>query len=132
VDLLQFRAVVRIMTDKRVELSNIAAENQIRPVAIGRKNYMFIGSHKFARIAAMIYSLVAIAKTHSVDPFVYIKDILIQFPKIKIIKLKTSYCQTGNHLFLKNSDSFFGAMVLPELYQNTTKKCAFFFFFVLS
>jgi len=42
---------------------------------------MIIGFHKFADIAAMIYSLVAIAKTHSVGPFVYIKDILTQFPQ---------------------------------------------------
>jgi len=71
------------MTNKKVELSNIATENKIRPVAIGRKNYMFIGSHRFAKIAAMIYSLVSIAKSHNIDPFVYIKDILTQFPQIK-------------------------------------------------
>jgi transposase len=68
------------MTDLRVELSNILVENAIRPVAIGRKNYMFIGSHEAAQNAAMIYSLVSIAKLHGFDPFVYINDLLTKLP----------------------------------------------------
>jgi transposase len=68
------------MTDPRIELSNILIENAIRPVAIGRKNYMFNGSHEAAKRAAMIYSLVSIAKLHGVDPFVYIKDLLVRLP----------------------------------------------------
>jgi transposase len=76
------------MTNPKVELSNIATENKIRPVAIGRKNYMFMGSHKFAEIAAMIYSMVSIAKSHNVDPFVYMKDILTKFPQINSNEIK--------------------------------------------
>ena len=68
------------MTDQRVELSNILIENAIRPVAIGRKNYMFIGSHEAAKCAASIYSLAATAKSHNVDPFVYINDLLTRLP----------------------------------------------------
>jgi transposase len=69
------------LTDPRIELSNILIENAIRPIAIGRKNYMFIGSHEAAKRAAMIYSLVSIAKLHGVDPFVYIKDLLVRLPQ---------------------------------------------------
>lgn len=69
------------MTDPRIELSNILIENAIRPIAIGRKNYMFIGSHEAAKRVAMIYSLVSIAKLQGVDPFVYIKDLLVRLPK---------------------------------------------------
>jgi transposase len=69
------------MTDPRIELSNILIENAIRPIAIGRKNYMFIGSHEAAKRAAMIYSLVSIAKLHGIDPFVYIKELLIRLPQ---------------------------------------------------
>ena len=68
------------MTDSRIELSNILIENQNRPVAIGRKNYMFCGSHPAAQRAAMIYSLVSIAKLHGLDPFVYIKELLTKLP----------------------------------------------------
>jgi transposase len=71
------------MTDPRVELSNILTENKIRPVAIGRKNYMFKGSHDAARRAAMIYSLVETAKAHHIDPFVYIKALLTGLPAAK-------------------------------------------------
>lgn len=68
------------MTDPRVQLSNILTENKIRPVAIGRKNYLFKGSHEAAQRAAMIYSLVETAKAHGIDPFVYIKDLLTRLP----------------------------------------------------
>lgn len=68
------------LSDPRVELSNIATENKIRPVAIGRKNFMFIGSHQAAQRAAMIYSIVAIAQIHGVNPYVYFKEILTHFP----------------------------------------------------
>jgi hypothetical protein len=68
------------MTDQRIELSNILIENQNRPVAIGRKNYLFCGSHDSARRAGMIYSLVSIAKLHGIDPFVYIKGLLTRLP----------------------------------------------------
>lgn len=71
------------MTDSRIELSNILIENAIRPVAIGRKNYMFKGSHEAAQRAAMIYSLTSIAKNHGYDPFIYFKDLLSKLPKAK-------------------------------------------------
>ncbi len=68
------------MTDQRIKLSNILIENAIRPVAIGRKNYMFSGSHEAAQRAAMIYSLVSTAKLHDYDPFDYINDLLTRLP----------------------------------------------------
>lgn len=71
------------MTDPRIEISNILIENAIRPIAIGRKNYLFNGSHDAARRAAMIYTLVAIAKLHEIDPFLYIQDLLTKLPSEK-------------------------------------------------
>jgi transposase len=68
------------MSDERIELSNIQVENKIRPVAIGRKNYLFKGSHEAAKRAARIYSLVATARNHNVDPFVYIRELLTHLP----------------------------------------------------
>jgi transposase len=68
------------MTDPRIEISNILVENAIRPIAIGRNNYLFCGSHDAARRAAMIYSLAATAKLHGQDPFVYLKDLLTRLP----------------------------------------------------
>lgn len=71
------------ISDPRVEISNILIENAIRPVAIGRKNYLFNGSHDAARRAAMIYSLASTAKLHGIDPFVYIQDLLTKLPSSK-------------------------------------------------
>ena len=68
------------MTDARVELSNNLVENAIRPVALGRKNYMFMGSHDAAQRSAMIYSLVATANLRGLDPFVYVKHLLERLP----------------------------------------------------
>jgi transposase len=71
------------MTDPKVELSNIAAENKIRPIAIGRKNYMFCGSHDAAQRAAMIYSLIATAQNHNVDPRKYFNGLFTELPAAK-------------------------------------------------
>ena len=71
------------MTDPKVELSNIAAENKIRPIAIGRKNYMFCGSHDAAQRAAMIYSLVATAQNHNIDPRTYFNGLFTGLPAAK-------------------------------------------------
>jgi len=61
-----------------LEIDNNWIENVIRPLALGRKNYLFAGSHDGARRAAIIYSLVATAKKHNVEPFAYLKDVIIR------------------------------------------------------
>ncbi len=66
----------RYTLDGRLEIDNNLIENLIRPVALGRKNYMFAGSHRGARVAAIIYSLVASAKQNNVEPFSYLKDVI--------------------------------------------------------
>jgi transposase len=63
-------------TDGRLEIDNNLVENAIRPVALGRKNYLFAGSHDAARRGAIIYSLVVTAHLHDVEPFKYLKDII--------------------------------------------------------
>ncbi len=54
------------------EIDNNRIENLIRPLALGRKNYLFAGLHDGARSAAIIYSLVATAKKHDAEPFAYL------------------------------------------------------------
>jgi transposase len=71
------------LNDGRVELSNNLVENAIRPVALGRKNYLFKGSHEAAQRGAIIYSLVATAKLHGQDPYRYIKMLLEKLPAEK-------------------------------------------------
>jgi len=59
--------------DGRLEIDNNLVENAIRPVALGRKNYLFAGSHASAQRAAMIYSFFSICKKHDVNPFKWLK-----------------------------------------------------------
>lgn len=77
----QWEYFVPYLTDGRIELSNILIENAIRPVALGRKNFLFAGSHNAARWPAVIYSLAAIAQYHGVAPFEYFKELLTELPK---------------------------------------------------
>lgn len=72
----QWPKLQNYLLDGRLEIDNNLVENAIRPVALGRKNYLFAGSHEGARRAALIYSLVATAKLHEVEPFEYLKDII--------------------------------------------------------
>ena len=68
------------LTDGRVELSNNLVENIIRPVTLGRKNYLFKGSENGAKRGAIIYSIIATAKLHDLDPLQYIKMLLKELP----------------------------------------------------
>jgi hypothetical protein len=58
--------LTRYTEDGRWEIDNSAIENSIRPVALGRKNYMFSGSHEGARNAALIYSFLGTCKINEV------------------------------------------------------------------
>jgi transposase len=74
--LSNWKKLVRYTESGALEIDNNLIENQIRPLALGRKNYLFAGSHDGARRAAIIYSLVATAKRHDVEPFSYLKDVV--------------------------------------------------------
>lgn len=63
-------------TDPILSIDNNQIENAIRPVAIGKKNYMFAGSHDAAQRAAMIYSLFATCRIHNINPYTWLKDVL--------------------------------------------------------
>jgi hypothetical protein len=72
----QWPKLQNYLLDGRLEIDNNLVENAIRPVALGRKNYLFAGSHEGAKRAALVYSLVATAKLHDVEPFEYLRDII--------------------------------------------------------
>ncbi len=63
-------------TSAVLHIDNNPVENAIRPVAIGRKNYLFAGSHQAAQRAAMIYSLFATCRLHNINPYDWLKDVL--------------------------------------------------------
>ncbi len=63
-------------TDGKLNIDNNPVENSIRPVAIGRKNYLFAGSHEAAGRSALLYSLMGTCKLNSINPFIWLKDVL--------------------------------------------------------
>ena len=69
-------ALSRFVTDGRLEADNNIAENAMRAIAVGRKNYLFAGSDSGGERAAAIYTIVQTAKLNGLNPEAYLKDIL--------------------------------------------------------
>ena len=63
-------------TDPKLNIDNNPVENSIRPVAIGRKNYLFAGSHEAAQRSAMLYSFMGTCKLNGINPAIWLTDIL--------------------------------------------------------
>lgn len=72
--------LIRYIDHGRFHIDNNLIENSIRPVAVGRKNYMFAGSHEAAQNAAMIYSLLGTCKINNIEPFQYLTKTLSVIP----------------------------------------------------
>jgi hypothetical protein len=68
-------ALTRYTTDGRLEMSNNAAERAIRPLTLGRKNYLFAGSDSGGIRAASMYSLISTCRLNGIDPEAYLRDI---------------------------------------------------------
>ena len=68
----------RYLRDGRLKPDNNGAENQLRVVAVGRKNWLFAGSLEGARRAALLYSLTQGCKLAGIEPFRYFKDVLLR------------------------------------------------------
>lgn len=69
-------ALTRFVEDGRLRLDNNLVERQIRDIALGRRNYLFAGSHAAAQRSAAIYSLLRTAAQHGVAPIPYLTDVL--------------------------------------------------------
>lgn len=89
----------RYILDGRYNIDNNGVENAIRPLALGRKNYLFCGNHDAAVRAAIIYSLFASCKAHDIDIRNWLEDTLKRIPTEKDI-----------------------TMLLPENWQSVTAK----------
>ena len=71
-----WNALVRVLDDGRLCMSDNAAERAMRPVATGRRNWTFAGSDEGGRRAPTIYSLIQIAKIKDVGPLAWLADVL--------------------------------------------------------
>jgi len=84
----QWHKIQTIVKNGSLELDNNLIENSIRPLALGRKNYLFAGSHSGAERIAIMYSMLATCKKNNVNPFLWLKDVLGRLPNQSIQKLE--------------------------------------------
>ena len=76
-------------TESQLQIDNNLVENAMRPVALGRKNYLFAGSNEGGKRLALFYSLLETCKKHELNPLEYIHDILERMPSTKTSELRS-------------------------------------------
>ncbi len=85
--LRRWAALCRYLDDPQVPIDNNAVENRIRPVALGRSNWLFAGSLRAGQRAMAIMSLIQSAKLNGLDPYLYLKDVLQRLPALPARRL---------------------------------------------
>ena len=72
--------MMHYLDDGRLLLDNNLAENEIRPITLGRKNYLFCGNHEAAENMCIVNSLLATCRNHDINPRLYLNDIIARMP----------------------------------------------------
>ena len=80
--------LLHYLTDGKLMPDTNLVENAIRPVAVGRKNYLFAGSHDAAQWSAIFYSFFACCKACGVDPYAWLLDVMNRIPNHSILNLE--------------------------------------------
>jgi hypothetical protein len=78
--LKRWPALIRYLDNGHYPIDNNVLENNMRPIAVGRKNWLFAGSKPAGQRAAVIMSLIHSATMNGLEPYAYLKDILIKLP----------------------------------------------------
>jgi transposase len=76
------------ITDPILEIDNNRIENAIRPLALGRKNYLFVGSDEGGKRTAMMYSFFATCAAHNVNPLAWLTDVLQRLPSHPVNRIE--------------------------------------------
>lgn len=113
----QKAALMRVLEDGRLQLENNRSERELRRVAVGRKNWLFVGSHDHGEAAGHILSLVASARLHRLDPEGYLRDlfrVLAHWPRDRYLELAPRYwAQTRARLVPAELDKEIGPLTVP-------------------
>jgi hypothetical protein len=86
--LKRWEALTRFVDDGVLEIDNNLIENAIRPSAIGKKNWLFVGHPNAGERSAVIYTLLGSCRRHGINPFDYLRDLLTRLPAAKITQIK--------------------------------------------
>ena len=81
-------ALTRFVDDGTSEIDNNLIENAIRPSALGKKNWLFVGHPTAGERSAVIYTLLGSCRRHGLNPFDYLKDLFTRLPAAKITEIK--------------------------------------------
>ncbi len=84
----RWTALTRFVDDGQLPVDNNWVENRIRPVALGRANWLFAGSLRAGQRAAAIMSLIQSARMNGHDPYAYLKDVLTRLPTHKASQIE--------------------------------------------
>ena len=76
----QWPALLPFLEDGRLEIDNNLIENAIRPTAIGKKNWLFIGEAQAGDRSAIIYTVIECCRRRGLDPFAYLRDVFTRLP----------------------------------------------------
>jgi transposase len=85
----EWQALCRYLVDGRLEIDNNLTENAIRPSAVGKKNWLFIGHPEAGWRSAVIYSIVLSCQRRGIEPWDYLRDVLTRLPAMKQSELPT-------------------------------------------
>ncbi len=78
----QWQTLKVYLNDGRVEIDNNLVENAIRPTAIGKKNWLFIGQAEAGERSAIIYTVIESCRRRGLNPYAYLKDVLTRLPRM--------------------------------------------------
>ena len=99
----QWDALRRYADDGDLAIDNNVAERAIRPLAIGRKNYLFAGNDGGGQTAAILYSLIASAQRHGLDPFAYLRDVFARIGDTPVSDLEQFFPDRWRQTFASNA-----------------------------
>lgn len=90
----QWVPLTRFVEDGRLRLDNNHSERELRAIAVGRKNWIFVGTDEYGEHAAVIVSLIASCRLHQINPETYLRDVLLlinTWPAAKVLQLAPKY-----------------------------------------
>ena len=78
----QWQGLTVYLDDGRVEIDNNLVENAIRPTAIGKKNWLFVGEAGAGQRGAILYTIIESCRRRGIDPYAYLRDVLTRLPNM--------------------------------------------------
>jgi transposase len=115
----QKEALLRVLEDGRLILDNNRSERELRRIAVGRKAWLFVGSDDHATAAGHVFSLIASARLHGLDPEAYLRDlfrVLAHWPRDRYLELAPRYwAATRARLVPEQLEREIGVLTVPPL-----------------